>query len=206
MNLEILLATNNQGKIDRYRRIVKKIDPSIVLHTLSDLGIERVEVEEDGDLEENARKKAAAYLNKTKLPVLANDAGFFVKGVGLVKNPKRIALDVNEEDLSKEEIYDKVLNYWKDFAEKNGGEVDAAWVDAFAVCLPDGTFCEEGARREIVLTNKVFGETHIQFPIRSLYISKITNKPAALHNEEDEILETQPIIEAFRKIFDAIGS
>lgn len=201
---EILLVTNNQGKIERYRRIVKHIDKEIVLHTLNDLGIEKVDVAEDGTLEENARKKALVYLGKTNLPILANDAGIFVKGMGLVKNPKRIALNSPEDNFTKEEIYDFVVNYWKDVATKNGGEVDATWVDAFAICMPDGTLYEEGARREIILTNRILGESHIQFPIRALYISKTTNKPAAAHTEEDELIEIQPICSVFERLLKVI--
>jgi inosine/xanthosine triphosphate pyrophosphatase family protein len=204
MKKEILLVTNNQGKIERYRRIARHIDSEIVLHTLNDVGIEKIDVEEDGTLEENARKKAMSYLGKTNLPVLANDAGIFVAGLGLVKNPKRIALDSSEDNFTKEEIYERVINYWKDVAIKNGGEIDAAWVDAFAFCMPDGTIYEEGARREIILTNQVFGEPHIQFPIRALYISKLTNKPAANHTEEDELVEIQPICSALEKLFKSI--
>jgi hypothetical protein len=201
MKKEILLVTNNQGKIERYRRIAKHIDPEVVLYTLNDIGIEKIDVEEDGTLEENAKKKAIVYLGKTDLPILANDAGIFVAGLGLVKNPKRIALDSPEDNFTKEEIYDRVINYWKDIATKKGGEIDAAWVDAFAFCMPDGTIHEEGARREIILTNQVFGEPHIQFPIRALYISKLTNKPAANHTEEDELTEIQPICSALEKLF-----
>jgi inosine/xanthosine triphosphate pyrophosphatase family protein len=204
MKKEILLATNNQGKIERYKKIAKHIDPKIVLHTLNDVDIERIDVEEDGTLEENAKKKAMSYFRKTNLPVLANDAGFFVKNIGLVKNPKRIALNFAENSFTKEEIYDLVINYWKDIATKNGGEIDAAWVDAFAVCMPDGNLYEEDARREVILTNQIFGEPHIQFPIRALYISKATNKPAANHTEEDELIEIQPIYNALEKLFKVV--
>jgi inosine/xanthosine triphosphate pyrophosphatase family protein len=206
MNLKILLATNNQGKATRYRKIAKEIDERISLYTLQDLNIESEDVKEDGTLEENARKKAKAYLGKTEMPVLANDAGFYVKGVGLVKNPKRIALDGDENSLTKEEIYEKVIDYWKNVAKSYGGEVDAAWVDAFSIVLPDGTFYEEGARREIILTDKVFGKPHIQFPIRALYISKTTNKPSVQHTDEEELLEILPIKEALSNLFDKLKS
>ncbi len=204
MKKEILLATNNQGKVERYRRLARKIDSGIVLHTLDDLNIELVNINEDGTLEENAKKKAQAYMNKTNFPVLANDAGFFVEGKGLIKNPKRIALDSSEEDFTKEEIYQLIINYWRGVARENGGEVDAAWVDAFAVCMPSGTFYEEEARREVLLVDKILGEPHIQFPMRALYISKTTNRPAVLHTEEEELLEIKPIQEALNKLFKKI--
>ncbi len=204
MNLEILLATNNQGKVDRYRKLAKQINPSIILHTLKDINIDTVEVEEDGNLKENAKKKAQAYSEKTNLPVLANDAGFFVEGEGLIKNPKRIALKSNENSLSKKQIYQSLVNYWQGIARKNGGKVDAAWIDEFALCMPDGNFYAQEARREVILTDKVFGKPHIQFPMRALYISKTTNKPAVGHTEEEELLEIAPIKDALAKLFEKI--
>ncbi len=197
---KILLATNNQGKVERYRKIVKQINPLITLHTPKELSIEKIEVEENGTLEENAKKKAQAYFGKTNLPVIANDAGFFVKGKGLVKNPKRIALNSDEKNLTKEQIYELVFNYWRKVARNNGGEIDAAWVDAFALSMPDGNIYKEGARREVVLTDKLFGQPHIQFPIRALYISKTTVKPAINHTEEESFLEIVPIKEALSEL------
>ncbi len=201
MELKILLASNNQGKVARYRKLANEIDENISLITPSEAGIETEEVIEDGSLEENARKKALAYLGKTTLPIIANDAGFYVEGIGLVKNPKRIALDRIEESFTKEEIYNKVSDYWRNVAKSYGGEVDAAWVDAFALVMPDGKIYIKGARREIILTDKVFGEAHIQFPIRSLYISKTTNKPAVQHTDKEELIEVVPIKEALQFLF-----
>ncbi len=201
MKLEILLATNNQGKAARYRKLAKEIDERISLYMPNDLNMVPEEVKEDGTLEENAKKKAEAYLGKTKMPILANDAGFEVEGMGLVKNPKRIALDRDENSLTKEKIYDKVLHYWKNVAKSYGGEVDAAWVDAFSLVLPDGSSYTVGARREIILTDKNFGKSHIQFPIRALYISKATDKPAVDHTNKEELIEILPIKEALENIF-----
>ncbi len=204
MPLRILLATNNQGKVTRYRKLAKEIDKDVTLITPIELGIATEEVEEDGNLEENARKKALVYLGKTDLPVLANDAGFYVEGMGLIKNPKRIALDRDEDSFTKEEIYERVADYWKGVAKSYGGEVDGAWVDAFALSMPDGKIYTRGARREIILTDKVYGEAHIQFPIRPLYISKTTNKPAVQHTNEEELIEVVPIKEALAFLFEKV--
>ncbi len=206
MKLEILLASNNEGKIARYRKLSKEIDESIVLISPNEIGITIEDVREDGNLEENAKKKARAYFGKTKLPVIANDSGIYVDGIGLVKNPKRIALDRDENTFTKEEIYDKVADYWKNVARSHGGEIEAAWVDAFALIMPSGKVYIQGARREIILTDKVFGEAHIQFPLRPLYISKTTNKPVVHHTEEEELIEVAPIKEALAILFEKIKS
>ncbi len=56
MRRKLLLATNNRGKVDEYRRLLKDIPFELV--TLADAGI-TAEVDEVGEsLEENARIKA----------------------------------------------------------------------------------------------------------------------------------------------------
>ncbi len=206
MKLEILLASNNEGKVARYRKLTREIDGSAILITPGEADITVEDIKEDGNLEENAKKKAQSYFGKTKMPIIANDSGLYVKGIGLVKNPKRIALDKDENSFSKEEIYNKVADYWKNVAKNNGGEVEAAWVDAFALIMPSGKVHIQGARREIILTDKVFGEAHIQFPLRPLYISKTTNKPVVHHTEEEELIEVAPIKDALESLFEKIRS
>lgn len=188
--MKLLLATNNRGKLARYQRLLKDCQ----IYTPNDLGIEKVEVIEDGSLQENAIKKAKAYLGKTDLPILANDTGFYVEGEGLIEAPKRLA--IGSEDLSEEEIYKKIISFWQNIAKKYGGEVDAYWVDVFALVKPDGSVKTAEAHREVLLTDKVFGQSHINFPMRSLYICKDTNKPAVEHTEEEERQELEPIMKA----------
>lgn len=73
-------------------------------------------------------------------------------------------------------------------------------MDFFILLKPNSKISREKAKREIILTDKVFGAPYIQFPIRALYISKTTNKPAVLHTKEEEILELKPITDALFKL------
>ncbi|MFA6251382.1 MAG: non-canonical purine NTP pyrophosphatase [Candidatus Paceibacterota bacterium] len=200
--MKILLATNNKAKIERFKRLIKVIDSNIELLSPSELGIEIINIEENGNtLMENAELKARAYLGKVDFPILSNDTGFYVEGEGFIDAPKRKALEgLDENNLSEEEISKKLLNFWKDIASKYGGKVDAAWVEAFILLLPNGEVKKSESRREVILTNQEFGTPHINFPVRALYYSKITNKPAVLHTEEDEIVELKPAIDAISKI------
>jgi len=52
----------------------------------------------------------------------------------------------------------------------------------------------------VILTDREFGKAHLQMPVRALYISKTTNKPAIQHTKEEEILEMKPVIDALIKI------
>lgn len=196
--MKILLATNNKGKIERFKKLINHIDESIELFSPHELGIDIIDTEENGKtLMDNALLKANAYLGKVNMPILSNDTGFYVEGDGFVDAPKRKALgDINESELSEEEVSKRLLNFWKDVATKHGGKVDAAWVEAWVLLFPNGEVKKVESRREIILTNQEFGVPHIHMPVRALYYSKITNKPAVLHTKEDEILEMEPVLKA----------
>ena len=202
MKREIFLASNNEGKAERYRRLLGATDLDIVLRTPKDFGLEHIEVEENGKtLAENALIKARAYFGKVPLAILSNDTGFWVEGEGLAVAPKRITLNGRDEhELSKKEIAQSMVEFWKGIATKHGGRVEAAWLEAFALLDPDGTVHTTDAKREVILTDQVFGEPHIEMPVRALYISKVTNKKAVEHSEEEERREMKPVIDALSKI------
>lgn len=200
--MKVFLATNNGGKIERYKNLLKQVDGAIEVYTPSDLDIEVLDVVENGKtLADNAKLKAEAYFGKVDMPILSNDTGFYVEGEGFVDAPKRKALGgKDEKDLSKEEIAKALLEFWKGVATKHGGKVNAAWVEAFIALYPDGKTKEAESRREIILTNQEFGTPHMQMPVRALYYSKTTNKPSIQHTEEEEILEMKPVIDALSKV------
>lgn len=202
MAKKILLASYNGGKIERFKRLIAQTNLDIEAYSPMELGLEKLDIEENGSsLAENAEIKARAFFGKVDMPILSNDTGFWVKGEGLVEAPKRLALgNKDEHDLSKEEIFELLKEFWKGIATKYGGEVDAAWVEAFAVLEPDGTLHIAESRREVLLTDREFGTPHIQFPMRGLYLSKATNKPAVDHTPEEELVELQPVTEALIKV------
>ncbi len=200
--MKVFLATSNTGKIDRFKKLLEHAVAGIEVFTPQSLHIASIEVDETGStLAENAKLKASAYFGKVDMPILANDTGFYVEGEGFIDTPKRIALgDSNETILSNEAISNKVLEFWKGIATKHGGKVDAAWIESFVVMFPNGKVSEESARREVILTDKEWGVPPLQMPVRALYVSKITNKPAIQHTKEAEISEMQPIIDALTTV------
>lgn len=200
--MKILLATNNDGKIERFKNLLKQVDSSVELYSPKELGIEVIDVEENGaTLAENAELKARAYMGKVDMPILSNDTGFYIEGEGFVDAPKRKALgETNEHTLTKEEIAERLLSFWKGIAKKHGGKVNAAWIEAFVVIHPDGSIRKADSRREVILTDQEFGKAHLQMPVRALYYSKTTNKPAIQHTKEEELLEMKPVIDALVKV------
>lgn len=202
MKRKIFVGTNNQGKVERFKNLLASTGLDLEIYTPKDLSVENIDVDEDGKtLAENAAIKARAYFGKVDMPILTNDTGFWVEDEGLIDAPKRIALgETDEKNLSKEEIASAILEFWKNIARKHGGKVDAAWVEAFVLLDPDGQVHVSESRREVILTDQEFGEAHIQMPVRALYISKMTNKPAIQHTKEEEFLELKPVADALVKI------
>ncbi|MCX6702739.1 MAG: hypothetical protein NTW60_02635 [Candidatus Wolfebacteria bacterium] len=202
MKRKIFLATYNEGKIQRFRDLIESTGLDIEIFTPKDFGLENIEPEENGKtLAENAEIKARAYFGKVDTPILANDTGFWIQGEGLVDAPKRKALgEKDEKTLTKEEIAESLLGFWKNIAKKHGGKVDAAWIEAFVLLDPDGTVHKSESKREVILTDHEFGEGHIQMPVRALYISKTTNKPSIQHSKEEELLELKSVTDALYKI------
>lgn len=202
MKKKVFLATHNEGKIERYRNLLRQTGLDVEISTPKDFWLEDIDPEENGKtLTENATIKARTYAGKVDMPILANDTGFWVQGEGLIDAPKRTALgDADEKSLTKQEIAKAILDFWKGIAKKHGGNVDAAWMESFVVLNPDGTMRIAESKREVILTDQIFGEAHVQMPVRALYLSKATHKPSILHTAEEEILEMQPVIRALLKV------
>lgn len=88
--MDILIATTNQNKVDRIKRLFKK--NSFNFLSLSDLNYEIKDPEENGkDGVENALIKAKYYFNKlkVKIPVLTQDDTLFIFGVSKELNPQK---------------------------------------------------------------------------------------------------------------------
>ena len=204
MKKKVFLATHNEGKIERFKNLLRNTGLDVDIFTPKDFGLENIDPEENGKtLAENALIKARAYFGKVDMPILANDTGFWVEGEGFVDAPKRKALgSADEKSLTKQEIANMMLEFWQNIARKHGGKVDAAWMEAFVVLNPDGTMRTAESKREVILTDHVFGEAHIQMPVRALYISKATNKPSIQHAAEEEIFELKPVTDALLKVLE----
>ena len=73
---KLLIATNNKGKVEEIRDLLKDIDADLV--TPADIGL-KLEVVEDGKTYvENAGKKAVAFAHASQLISLADDSGLEV--------------------------------------------------------------------------------------------------------------------------------
>jgi XTP/dITP diphosphohydrolase len=104
--MEILLATNNQGKIIEIKKLLK--DLPIQIRSLREFP-EIEDVEEIGTtFTENAVLKAKTYSLKTNLWALADDSGLEVDVLGLA--PGVFSARYAGKDANNEEKINKVLN------------------------------------------------------------------------------------------------
>jgi XTP/dITP diphosphohydrolase len=76
----IVVATRNNGKLREFRSLLLPLGSEVL--SLGDVSV-NVEFEESGNtFAENARLKAIGYSRLTRLPVLADDSGLEVEGLG----------------------------------------------------------------------------------------------------------------------------
>ena len=79
---KIVLATKNTGKIAEFERLLSQFTPDVKVLGLSDFPDMPEVVESGKTLNENARLKAKAICEFTKLPALADDSGLFIDALG----------------------------------------------------------------------------------------------------------------------------
>ncbi|HAE42280.1 MAG TPA: non-canonical purine NTP pyrophosphatase, RdgB/HAM1 family [Clostridiales bacterium] len=76
--LRIVISTSNEHKVKEIREVLHKFDVEVI--SKNNIGLDHIEVEEDGQtLEENAIKKAKELWKHTGGIVIADDTGLFVK-------------------------------------------------------------------------------------------------------------------------------
>ncbi len=78
MTQQILIATQNQGKVNEYRRLFAEID-DLEFVGLQDIGLAKMDVEETGiTFRENAILKAQTYAQASGMTTLSDDSGLEV--------------------------------------------------------------------------------------------------------------------------------
>ena len=79
---KLVLATKNTGKIAEFERLLSEFTPDVKVLGLSDFPDMPEVVESGKTLNENARLKAKAICEFSKLPALADDSGLFIDALG----------------------------------------------------------------------------------------------------------------------------
>ena len=129
--MEIILATNNKGKVREMKEIME--GTGIEVYSLKDKGVE-IEVEEDGTtFEENALKKAKEVCEATGMIAVSDDSGLEVYALDM--RPGIYSARYAGENATSQERNMKLLDEMKNVPD---GERGARFVSAVAIVFPDG--------------------------------------------------------------------
>jgi XTP/dITP diphosphohydrolase len=133
MNLELLIATKNAGKITELKLLLAPDDLPITLRSLRDFP-NVVEPEETGSsFAENAVLKAKYYALQTKLSALADDSGLEVSALGGA--PGVFSARYAGENATDAEKIEKLLNELKKIPDESRA---ARFVCAMAIADEKG--------------------------------------------------------------------
>ena len=142
---KLVLATKNIGKIAEFERLLSQFTPDIKVLGLSDFPDMPEVVESGKTLNENARLKAKAICEFTKLPALADDSGLFIDalagqpGIYSARWAGFEGVDAKMRDLAN---INKVLEELKDVPKGSRGAQFKAVV-AFCRKNLDSSFLEK---------------------------------------------------------------
>lgn len=106
----IIVSSSNKHKIDEIKKILKGLKIEVL--SKDEVGLEKIEVEEDGTtLEENAMKKAKELSNNIEGIIIADDTGLFVDELNGA--PGVYSARYGGENASYEDNNKKLLNELK---------------------------------------------------------------------------------------------
>jgi XTP/dITP diphosphohydrolase len=128
---KLLIATNNPGKLYEISDLLK--DFSFKLMSPKDLGIDLDVEEVGGTYEENARLKALAFMQASKLASLADDTGLEVEALGGAPglHSKRYSPQPNATDSDRRQL---LINNLETYPHP----WTARFVCSVALALPEG--------------------------------------------------------------------
>ncbi|MBI2848097.1 MAG: XTP/dITP diphosphatase [Chloroflexi bacterium] len=138
---KLLLATNNQGKVQEYRSLLAALPFKLL--TPDEVGITTVVAEVGETLEENARLKATILASESGLLTLADDSGLEVDALG--GEPGSMSARYAGEDASDRDRVNFLLSRLKDVPRKKR---TARFRCVIAIAIPNGevTLCSGECR------------------------------------------------------------
>jgi XTP/dITP diphosphohydrolase len=164
---ELLVATRNLGKMGEFRKFLSDIP--IKIFSLEDLGITD-EVEEDGQsYEENARKKATFFAEKSGFVTIADDSGIEIDALN--GQPGKHSRRWLGYTMTDEEIIEHLKKISQEIPDDNRG---AHFSAVLCMATPDGqTFVTTG-RVDGIITKEYSLKRSPGYPFRSFfYLPKI---------------------------------
>lgn len=195
---KIILATNNQHKIQEIERIFKLYQ----FLTLKDIGFNQEIVEDGLTFEENALIKARAVYdfvkNNTKLDcaIIADDSGLCVKAINYEPGILSSRYSGLEDEGNRKKVLEKLL----------GIQDRTAYMQCYAVLImPDGeTRIEEGKTYGLITKSKIGDES---FGYDCIFWSNKLGKTfgQATNEEKDSVSHRAQAMGKIKEYLDSIN-
>lgn len=176
MNREILFATTNPHKKDRFQAYFNTLGLTVI--SFSDIQ-NKVEIMEDGKTpEENALIKAMAGYKLTKIPTFGVDYWLYIEGFPEEIQPgpyvRRIYFDGNKKRTEASD--DEMLKYYIEKIEALGGRTKGIWTSAIGLVVGSNKmYAESYTTDTIFISQKSLNNTPGE-PLNSLQIDIKTGR------------------------------
>lgn len=161
--MKIVFGTTNERKIEDLKNIIKELNLNIELLSISDIGWDRGEIEENGNsIEENSLIKANAIFRFCKeknilYPIITDDAGLFCAflngepGIYTARYAND-ELTLNKK-LPKYQCVIKLLRNLNNTTNRN-----ASYKCCVTCMMPDGTYFQELGQSDGYIAKDIIGE------------------------------------------------
>lgn len=198
---KIYFATWNKQKLARMQFLASSISDDFIIEKVANL----IDVIEDGKTPlENAHIKVWVY-EKLDAPVIAGDTWLYFDNIEFdPTHIKRQALKTawkSESECSQEEIFEILLEFYKNLARSKWWELPFYYIDGFVVKFPNNEILAWEFQRKNILTNISHWEKQLYFPMSNLYKSQKTMKHYMDWSEEDMLTELSQEIKFLEKIY-----
>ncbi len=181
---KILFATENQSKVERFKKGLLKNNIEIV--SINDLE-NKLEVDENGkDAIENALIKARAYTKITDIPVIAMDDNLYIDDIPLEKQPGMYVRRVNGKRLSDDEM----IKYYSSLAHTYGenGKLTCRWIYGMALINNGSEKTYTWSKDDFYITDTPSDKIKKGYPLNTISINKKLNKYFTDITDEDKKL------------------
>ena len=196
--MKIVLATQNQGKVDEIKAILDGLKIEIL--SLKDVPGDPPEVIEDADtFAANAEKKALAVARWAGIPALADDSGLVVPALN--GEPGVHSSRYAGEDGNSEANMALLLERMKEVPEV---ERLAHFVCIMVLAVPDGRTWQTGGRVDGLITYEKRGDGGFGYDPIFFYIPADKTFAQMDVGEKNKVSHRHRALEAFGKMWEGI--
>ena len=161
--MKVIFGTTNNRKTQDLQNIIKELNADIEVLSMTDIGWDRGEIDENGStIEENSLIKANSILNfcqdnNIKLPIITDDAGLFCEALNGDPGIYTARYADDERDLNPElPKHQCVIKLLRNMEKKENR--NAAYRCCVTCMMPDGTYFQELGESKGNIAKDIIGE------------------------------------------------